>query len=159
MWSWLNLGSGVKDFSQEQARGIVKKRTYPELCKSNHCKKKTTAGSPSLPLKLYRGALECRSCYLCPLACKVPGTVHTYPLRWCVLLSLAVFFFFSRTFLRPHGRCAPRRPRASPCQREQSQERQGAAADPPANLHAEDDAACSFTVRLLYVFFFPPCRL
>ena len=35
------------------------------------------------------------------------------------------------------GRCAPRRPLASPCPREQSQERQGAAADSAANFHAE----------------------
>jgi len=34
---------------------------------------------------------------------------------------------------------APRRPLASPRPREQSQERQGAAADPPANFHAEND--------------------
>ena len=39
------------------------------------------------------------------------------------------------------GRCAPRRPLASPCPREQSQERQGAAADSPANFHAEDNQA------------------
>ena len=35
------------------------------------------------------------------------------------------------------GRCAPRRPLASPCPREQSQERQGAAADSPTNSHNE----------------------
>ena len=36
------------------------------------------------------------------------------------------------------GRCAPRRPLASPCPCKQSQERQVAAADSPANFHAED---------------------
>ena len=41
------------------------------------------------------------------------------------------------------GRCAPRRPLASPCPCEQSQERQGAAADSPANFNAEDNQAAA----------------
>ena len=41
------------------------------------------------------------------------------------------------------GRCAPRRPLASPCPCEQSQERQGAAADSPANVNAEDNQAAA----------------
>ena len=38
---------------------------------------------------------------------------------------------------------SPRRPLASPCPREQSQERQGAAADPPANFNAENNQAAA----------------
>ena len=41
------------------------------------------------------------------------------------------------------GRCAPRRPLTSPCPCEQSQERQGAAADSPANFNAEDNQAAA----------------
>ena len=41
------------------------------------------------------------------------------------------------------GRGAPRRPLASPCPCEQSQERQGAAADSPANFNAEDNQAAA----------------
>ena len=53
------------------------------------------------------------------------------------------------------GRCAPRRPLASPCPREQSRERQGAAADSPANFHAEDNQAAApslpqFRVRSVF---------
>ena len=41
------------------------------------------------------------------------------------------------------GRCAPQRPLTSPCPCEQSQERQGAAADSPANFNAEDNQAAA----------------
>ena len=41
------------------------------------------------------------------------------------------------------GRCAPRRPLTSPCPCEQSQERQGAAADSPAHFNAEDNQAAA----------------
>ena len=53
------------------------------------------------------------------------------------------------------GRCAPQRPLASPCPCEQSQERQGAAADSPANFNAEDNQAAAprlpqFRVSLVF---------
>ena len=50
-------------------------------------------------------------------------------------------------FQRWFRACAPRCPLASPCPREQSQERQGAAADSPANFHADDNQAAARACR------------